>query len=66
MGQPESYDKERGWFQLFLCFLAGTVLVAVCLYYYHFHTPGLIGAYGIGKPIGLASFHGRPDLGILS
>ena len=53
MGQHKSYEKERSWFQLLLCFLAGTLLVAACLYYYHFYSPGLIGAYGIGKLLGL-------------
>ena len=53
MGQHKSYEKERSWFQLLLCFLAGTLLVAACLYYYYFRSPGLIGAYGIGKLLGL-------------
>lgn len=61
MGQHKSFEKERSRFQLLLCFLAGTALVAVCVYYYYFHSPGIIGAYGIGKLMGLGLiFMGAP------
>jgi hypothetical protein len=53
MGQHKSYEKERGWFQLLLCFLAGTLLVAVSVYGWAYYSPGLIGAYGFGKVLGL-------------
>ena len=53
MGQHKSYEKERTWLQLFLGALTGTLLVAACLYYYCHYSPGLIGAYGIGKVLGL-------------
>jgi hypothetical protein len=53
MGQHKSYDKERSWFQLLLRSLIGTLLVAACLYGMAYYSPGLIGAYGIGKVLGL-------------
>jgi hypothetical protein len=53
IGQHKAYEKERSWFQLLLCFLLGTLLVAACLYYYHFSSPSIIGTYGIGKVLGL-------------
>jgi hypothetical protein len=53
MGEHKSYERERGWTQLFLCFVSGTVLVAACLYAVAYYSPGLIGAHGIGKVLGL-------------
>jgi len=53
MGQHKSYEKERSWLQLLLCFLGGTVLVAACLYALAYYSPGLIGAHSIGKVLGL-------------
>jgi hypothetical protein len=52
MGQHKSYEKERSWLHLLLCFVAGTLLVAACLYYYHFYSRGIIEAKGIGKLLG--------------
>jgi hypothetical protein len=52
MGQHKSYEKDWDWFHLLLWFLAGTLLVAACLYYYQFYSRGVIGAYGVGKLLG--------------
>jgi len=52
MGEHKSFEKDLSWFYLLLCFMAGIVVVSVCLYYYQFYSRGLIGAYGIGKLLG--------------
>jgi hypothetical protein len=53
MGQHQSYEKERNWLVLLLGFLAGTLLVAACIYSLAYFSPGLIEAYGTGKVLGL-------------
>lgn len=53
MGQHKSYEKERSWFQLLLCFLGGALLVAACLYRMLYYTPDIIGAHATGGFLGL-------------
>jgi hypothetical protein len=61
MGQHKSYEKERSWFHVLLFFLAGSLLVAVSVYSMTYSSPGLIGAHGLGKVLGLGLiFMGAP------
>jgi len=53
MGQHKSYQKERSWVQLLLCFLGGTSLVAACLYSMVYYPSGIIGAHATGGFLGL-------------
>jgi hypothetical protein len=53
MGQYKRYEKKQSWFQLILCFLAGSLLMAVFVYGLTYYSPGLIPAWGFGKVLGL-------------
>ena len=53
MGQHTSYQKERVWFLLVICFQVGTLLVAAYLYRMVYYPPGIIGAHATRGFLGL-------------